>query len=274
MAFIIGAWTTAVTLAAQDVAPKTASPAPLIREALGSVLDHQMRWAYTETQMRIGKDGARVAHSVHRFDPSKPYAEQYTPITVNGKPATEKDRKKAIKRGEQIAKRRLEARSKPAVVTEPGASRDEEVNLSLQGRKVKPQIDQARVIAEDETTLTVLVPLLPSGERDRILEKFELSARINKATRQFEQVLISQQEPLRMKLVAKVSALKLTIGFSTPDPKYPAFATNMSANGSFALFWGRNRDFAMESVRSDLKHVTPYDERFQVQVGEARTIEF
>lgn len=271
--------------------PPTAGANPhaeLINDALEAVLEHQGRWAYTETQIGVGKDGKPTEPSVHRIDPSKPYAEQYTPILVKGKPATDKDRKKAAKRGEQIAKRRLEGRTAEdgGQQTEDGGQQAEdggrkaggrrvdEVNLSVQGRKVKPQIDQARVVAEDEATVTLLVPLLPAGERDRILDKFELTSRINKASRQFESVMITQQAPLRVKLVAKVSDLRLQIDFSTPDPKYPAFATKMSASGSFALFWGRDRDFAVESVRTDLQRVTPYDERFQVRVGEARTIEF
>lgn len=276
---LIVSFASGVAGASASVSPAANPHAALINEALEAVLEHQSRWAYTETQIGVGKDGKRTEPTVYRFDPSKPYAEQYTPILVKGKPPTEKDRKKAVKRGEQIAKRRLEAREKSRgqVTGDSGQterSRVDEVNLSVQGRKVRPQIDQARVMTEDAATVTLLVPLLPAGERDRLLEKFELTARINKASRQFESVMITQQAPVRVKLIAKVSALRLQINFSTPDPKYPAFATNMTGSGSFALFWGRDRDFAMEAVRSDLQHVTPYDERFEVKVGEVRTIEF
>lgn len=249
----------------------------LINDALKAVLDHQARWAYTETRIGMDREGNPTQPSIHRFDPSKPYAEQYTPILVRGKPPTEKQRKEAAERGQRIAQRRLDAQAKSlglAAAPERASSRVDEVNLRVRGRKVVPQIDRAQVVAEDDATVTYSVPLLPPGEKDRMLEKFELTARINKSSRQFETVTIRQQAPMRVKLIAKVSAMLLQIDFSTPDPRYPAFATKMTARGSVALLFGQRRDFAVESVRTELQHVTPYDERFQVQIGEARTIEF
>src|SRR6185295_9169441 len=48
-----------------------------------------------------------------RFDPSKPYAEQWTPITINGTAPTEHDRTKYRRLGEKEAPRDISRMTSP-----------------------------------------------------------------------------------------------------------------------------------------------------------------
>ena len=70
----------------------TAAPEvpPLLLDALDKVAANFDRWAFTETRMMTDEHGVPQPETVVRFDPSKPYAEQYLPLKVNGKPPTGK----------------------------------------------------------------------------------------------------------------------------------------------------------------------------------------
>jgi len=119
--------------------------------------------------------------------------------------------KEAADRGERAAKRRFEQQQKvqelPVVDENPKVRRADEVHLRVSGQKVTPQLDQGKVVKEDETSVTYEVPMHPegNGEANAILDKFELTARINKESHQFERATIRQRASLRVKLIAKVS---------------------------------------------------------------------
>jgi len=76
-----------------------AVPEPLA-QALKTGVDEFDRRAYTETTWDVVGKNSTDGKTVVRFDPSKPYAEQYTPMQVNGKPPTAKEIKDYRKRGE------------------------------------------------------------------------------------------------------------------------------------------------------------------------------
>src|ERR1019366_7514756 len=66
---------------------------PLLLDALGRVARNFDRWAYTETRMATDEHGVPKAESVFRFDPSKPYGEQYQPLKIDGKSPSERQLK-------------------------------------------------------------------------------------------------------------------------------------------------------------------------------------
>lgn len=265
--------------------PSTASGAPgrpaLLNDAFNALLEGQGRWAFTETNTGV-RDGKAMGESIFRIDPSVSYAEQQKPLKVRGKPPTEKQLKEAADRGERAAKRRSEQQPKmveaqaPVEEEKPKLRRADEVKIWINGQKVTPEIDKATVAGEDETSVTYEVPLHPEGKGDAnaILDKFELTARVNKGSRQFEHATIRQRAPMRVKLIAKVSDVLLELDFSTPDPRYPSVLTKAVADGRVRLLFGKERAMHNEMLRTELRHVTPYDERFGVKMGETRTIEF
>ncbi len=257
----------------------------LLNDAFNALIEDQGCWAFTETHNGI-KDGKPRAESIFRFDPSVTYAEQRIPLKIGGKPPTEKQLKEAADNGERAAKRRFEQQQKqPAAPEEPTAPmaeeqpkvrRADEVKLWVSGQLVTPEIDHAKVVLEDETGVTYEVPMRPEGKggASAMLDKFELTARVNKVSRQFERATIRQRAPLRVKLIAKVTDSVLVFEFSTPDPRYPSVLTKATADIRVALLFGKPRVMHNEMVRTELSHVKPYDDRFKVKSGKTRTIEF
>jgi hypothetical protein len=50
--------------------------------------------------------------------------------------------------------------------------------------------------------------------------------------------------------------------------------TRAIADGHVRILFGKEHIIHSEMVRTELRHVTPYDERFGVKMGATRTIEF
>ena len=79
---------------------------------------------------------------------------------------------------------------------------------------------------------------------------------------------------MRVKLIAKLTDSLIEFEFSTPDPLHPSVLTRAVAEGHVRILFGKEHVVHSEMVRSELRHVTPFDERFGVKMGVTRTIEF
>src|ERR1019366_4637023 len=94
---------TVARVRAVDAAPPaTDHPvAPLLFDALTKLSEDFDHWAYTETRTSTDPNGKPKGETIIRFDPSKPYAGQYTPLKIDGQPPTERQLGSYQKRGER-----------------------------------------------------------------------------------------------------------------------------------------------------------------------------
>jgi hypothetical protein len=265
----------AIAFAGDAAAPSTSRPA-LLNDAFNALLNDQGRWAYIET--RIGTvDGKVGGETVYRIDPSLPYAEQNQPLKIRGKTPTEKQVKEAAQRAETAAKRRLEHRQKDAEANptseNPTAHRSAEVKLSVVGRIVTPDLDHAKVVQDNPTSVTYEIPLRAEGKTSSLFDQFELTAQVGKESHQFERAVIRQRSSMRVALIAKLSETVFVFEFTRPDPRFSSVATKFTSDAHFKVLFGKEHIRHSESVRTELQRVTPYDERFGVKIGPTRTLE-
>jgi hypothetical protein len=76
-----------------------------------------------------------------------------------------------------------------------------------------------------------------------------------------------------VKLGAKVNELTLSIEFTTVDTHFAPTATVLKDHVAASAFF-RRREGGHETVRRDFKRVKPYRDRFSVEIGPSRTIDF
>jgi len=228
--------------------------------AFNAYLEHQGRWAYTETH--FGK-GQPPIESIFRFDPSLRYAEQYQPIKLAGNGPTEKQIKRWAQRGEKEAERR-EKNIGP---------HEGEVHLRIYNENVTPLIDQAVLISEDEASATYEIPMRRKDSNDALFDKFSLTARVSKRRPDFEKVTIRQLTTVRAG-AGKFSEGLIEIDFSVPDSQFPAVPVKFTSSTTNKPLLGKAHVLRNIAERIDLKHVIPYDERAKVKIGIPRTIEF
>jgi hypothetical protein len=235
----------------------------LLDDALRKTLGDADRWAFTQTMVEYDGKGKELNRAVVRFDPSKPYAEQYTPLQVDGKPPTEGDlakyRRRGEKRGERIEKAEREG--------------SENTTKTRQTLGELMDIERATVTAEDATAITYEVPLKKDGNKRFPPDKFQVLARVNKTTRGFERIEAKLRESMRSMLVVKIKSGEGTMEFATVDPKFAPTMVAVRGGGSASVAFvpfGRRYDLKHE----DFKRVKPYGDRFGVQIGTMKTIDF
>ena len=254
--------------AVMNAAPAAVVPAPvkarlataeeitLLTEALEKTARDMRRWAYTESQVFKDDKGRVKTDTVVRYDPSKPYAEQYTPISIGGKPPTAKDVEKYRRQGERGEKRDQN----------PTSDRRKSLGEVL-------DLQKSRVASETAQTIVFEVPLKKEGNDRFPPEKFEVMIRIHRAAQALEHIAVRLRGSFRSKLVVKVKSGEGTLDFTAVDPKYPPTLTAVKGDAAASILFV-SVGGELDLKRTELKHVRPYDERFEVQIGTLRAIDF
>ena len=233
----------------------------LLNDALMKVAREAGRWAYTETTLIKDEKGKVKQDKVVRHDPSKPYAEQDVPLQISGKPPTEKELKDYRSRGEKRG-RRIEDRERLGQEPPPKQSVGDLVDLS-----------RALIVGDGDGRLTYELPLRKLGNTRFPPEKFQVFVRVVKEGRLLEQAGVKLREPLRAKLIVKISSGEASADFAVVDPKFSPAMTAVRGTASASIMFisvGGNVDLK----RTDLKHVRPFEERFDVQIGPMKALDF
>ena len=251
-----------ISLLAATVSARAAVP-QILQDALKKLSVDTDRWAYTQTAIQKDDKGKTKSEVVLRFDPSKPYAEQYTPLKIDGKAPSDSQVRKYRRQGERRGDR-IE-RGEAAGVIESSSQRKSLGELM--------DLEKATVAEENEKTITYEVPLKKEGNDRLPPEKFRVTARLNKELRALENVSATLRAPLREKLILKLSSGEGHIEFKTVDPKHPPQLTEIRGSGSGSiLFVPIGRSYELR--REDYKRVKPYGDRFDVQIGTLKAIDF
>lgn len=244
------------------------APAPLA-EAFQAGADEFDRWAYTE-QTTITNEHGKPAHDrIVRFDPSKPYAEQYTPIEIDGHAPTAKEladyRKRGVDRGERLAKEAAKDADRPPKAPDH--------HVEINGERAGLDLEHAQLLSEDGATYRYLIPLIPEGHHSLPIDKLELVIDVSKDRHRFTSAQLRLKSATRFKLIARVSKGEFTVTWSQIDPRYTPVMTSQhvmfAATVVFVHFNGE------QTVRrGDFQRVKPYSERFGVKIGPMTTLPF
>lgn len=244
--------------------PRPATPDEIARlnQTLHQTADHYRRWAYTEHRIIRDAKGRVKSEVLLRHDPSQPYAEQWVPLKIDGEEPSEREKAKYRRRGE-----------KSAGSDSPFAGSPHPGNRNQRSLGELIEVQKSSIFSEDATHLVFEVPLLKAGNERFPPEKFQVLARIRRDDGRLENVSVRLRESFRSRLVVKVKSGEGSLDFAPVDPKYPSalMAIKGDANASilFVSIGG-----SMELKRTDLRHVKLFDERFDVQIGTLKAIDF
>jgi hypothetical protein len=98
-------------------------------------------------------------------------------------------------------------------------------------------------------------------------------ARIERASAALENISVRLRESFRSKLILKVKSGDGTLDFERVDPKYPPTLTAIRGDASASIIFV-SVGGELELKRTALKHVKPFNERFDVQIGTLKAIDF
>jgi hypothetical protein len=228
----------------------------LLNEALHKVADDLPRWAYTEHRVIRDSRGRVKSEQIVRFDPSKPYEEQWTPLKIDSREPSARDQAKFRRKGED---------------TDP----DRPVSARKRYPSLGEAIDVGRssIAAETATHWLFEIPLLKVGNERFPPEKFRVQARLRKEGRQLENISVLLRESFRAKLVVKVKSGDATLDFAAVDPKHPPTLVSVAGDADWSIFFIGGGG-SIELKRTELKRVRPYGDRFEVKIGTLKAIDF
>lgn len=237
----------------------TAEEFRLLNDGLHKTAGDFHRWAYTEHRIMRDDKGRVKSDTLLRYDPSKPYAEQWTPLKVDGRDPSARDRAKFRRRGEKAAH------------TLDGAAEPDHRRRPALGELI--DVTKSSIAAETPTHLVFEVPLLKKGNERFPPEKFLVLARLRKHGAQLENVSVRLRESFRAKLLVKVKSGEGSLDFDVVDPEHPPTLVAIQGDAVASVLF-INIGGSMELKRTDFKHVKPFDERFDVQIGTLKAIDF
>ena len=183
-------------------------PPALLAAAFARLVENQGHWAYTQTHVVTGLSGKTGRPTVLQVDPSLPYAAQYKPVEIEGRPPAPGDIEEFRGMGERVARRR--ERDREASTGRPG----DELRIRVNFQVVTPDLSRATVLAEDGVSVTYDVPLRAEGPGPSGFGKFQVTVRVSKARREFLHATIRQRVPMRVALIATVADAVLDFDFT------------------------------------------------------------
>lgn len=231
--------------------PARAEPPALLDDAIRKWIADEDHWAYTQRE-RLHDRSKPVEERVERYDPSQPGDRQWQLLEVGGRVPTTDEIKAWRRRKEKEVRRRSER---------PLADYFD--------------FDDATVAAETADAVRYEVPLRKEAYRRVPLDKIQVSVTVNKSRRELEGLTAGLKETFRMAMgMAKVTDFGLDIHFRTIDGKYAPQPDLIKASGAarVVLFFRIGGD--AEISWSDFKRVKPYQERFDVKIGDLKALDF
>jgi hypothetical protein len=248
--------------------PATPEEVVLFKEAVKNTTQDTEHWAYTEITVMKSTKGKVREETVVRFDPSKPWPEQYTPLKIEGKAPTERQLKKYRERGEKRGERlaRTTGTADATTPDQPAAQKPEK------GRKVTLDLDNPRVL-KDEGDRLVYEAALKATAKDIPVDKFEVRVVVSKPARQVQHISLRLRESFRMKLIAKVKAGEASADFAVVDPKHgPVMVSATGSFGASLMFVPVSGIFT--NTRTEWERVRPYNDRLKVRLGPLEVLDF
>ncbi|MEJ1973677.1 MAG: hypothetical protein WDM96_14805 [Lacunisphaera sp.] len=254
----LGLFAAACACGAADSRPATPEEVALFKDAIKNSSQDTEHWAYTETTTVQTNKGKPEGDTVVRFDPSKPYAEQFTPLQIEGKLPTERQLKKYRRQGEERGRDRARKAERRGSVEGGGPQ------LVINDSKARLDLEHPRVMAEEPDRITFEAPLV-TQDRDLPVDKFQILAEVDRTARQIKRAHFRILQAFRMKVIAKIKSGDATLDFAVVDPGFGPVITSMRGDfgASFMLIPVKA---TFTNTRTDWQRVKPFDERFNVKL--------
>lgn len=223
----------------------------LLGTALGKLQADEDHWAYTQTTQAFDRKGRPDGGpTVERYDPSQPPAEQWRLIQWQGREPDGRDVRRWEKRKVKEQKRREE-------------------------KTLGEVMDFDRATVREETAAEVVfaIPLQPGASKRFLAEKFMVHMTVERAREVVTGFSLETTGSFRAMGVAKIDSIEVSADFRTVDESYAPQPHAIQARGAGRVLFFRVGG-AAEIAWSDFKRVKPYNDRFEVRIGELKAFGF
>jgi hypothetical protein len=224
-------------------------PAPLAA-ALKKLVADDGRWAYTQTVKKYDRKGRPDGVQVERFDPLRPEEEQWTLLQRDGREPSDREQR-AFQRKKEREMRRREEKSLGEVI----------------------DFDWAKAVTSTAEAIVYEVPLQKGASRRFPEEKFLVLMTVHPERETLEHFALKAREAFRMVGVARIDRVEIDVSFAVVDPAYAPQPRLIAASGAGRVLFIPLGGSA-EITWTDFKRVTPWKDRFVVEFGELKVLDF
>ena len=232
--------------------PLRAETPALLSKAIQKLIADEDHWAYTETTLKFDRTGKPSGGpTVERYDPSKPMSEEWRLIRYLGHAPTP----------DELRMWRYQ----------------KEKDMRRHGEKTLGDVldlDHASLSSETAAAATFHVPILKGASSRFPADKLEVFMNVDKRLGALTSFALRPKEPFRIAGVVKVESgdlegrLDIVKANTTPALVWWKGTGKFRVLGIIPIGMGR------EATYADFKRVTPYNERFEVKIGDLKALNF
>ena len=224
----------------------------LLSEAMQKLIANEHHWAFTQKTQRFDKAGKPEGGLfVEHYDPSQPYERQWQLVKYDGRQPTSWEtsswRRKKLK---EVARR--EEKSLGDVL----------------------DLGHATLANETDKAATFLVPVEKNASRRFPADKIEVFMTVDKSRRALTAFSVQPREPFRVAGVMKLESGRVDGRLDVVKENYAPALTWIKGAGRLRVLGLFHVGMGAELSYSDFERVRPYNDRFSVQIGDVKALNF
>jgi hypothetical protein len=243
-------WITAAALLGAAAA-RAEVPAPL-GDAIQKLIHDEDHWAFTQKTQRFDKMGKPAGGPiVEHYDPSLPFDQQWELLQYSGHAPTP---------GELASWRR-----------------HKNTEMKHHGEKGLGELldlDHAKLLTAGPGQDTYLVPLVKNATRRFPADKVEVLMNVDPAKHTLCSFEARPKGPFRIAGFFKVDSAEAEGRLEVIQSKYAPALVWIKGSGSGKLFGLFRMGIGIEVNYSDIKRVRPFNDRFDVKIGDIKALNF
>jgi len=226
-------------------------PAPL-DEAIQKLIHDEDHWAFTQKTQKFDKTGKpNGGPTIERYDPSMPFDQQWELLQFSGHAPTS---------GELASWRRQKQRE-----------------LKHHGEKGLGELldlDRATLLSTGADRQTYLVPLFKNASKRFPADKVEVLMNIDSAKHALTSFSLRPTGPFRIAGFFRVDSGEAEGRLEVIQPKYAPALVWVKGAGSGKLLGLFRMGMGFEVNYSEIKRVRPFNDRFDVKIGDVKALDF
>jgi hypothetical protein len=232
--------------------PARAAVPALLNDAIQKLIADEDHWAFTQTAQLYDKNGrADAGPTVERYDPSKPFDAQWSLLVYRG--------------------------HAPSAAETDAWSRFKLKQMKHHGEKTLGDVldlEHASVVVEDAARTTFLIPIQKNASTRFPADRLEVFMDVDRVQRALRAFSLRPKGPFRIAGLVKVEGGEVDGRLEVVQANYAPALVWARGNGRGHILGLFRVGMAEEVSYRDFKRVRPYNDRFEVKIGDVRALNF